>query len=135
MRGDLRVAAYHIHMARAIGISVWRRLSETEDQVAKVIMETVTNDPAAALEVIEPTLTITRETAMSLMDELWGLGIRPSAADGTMGQTKAMQEHINDLRRMAFEAKPLYIGNVKEAAREMSERDMDALMRKSVYGA
>lgn len=40
--------------------------------------------------------------AQELMDQLWQVGIRPSEGSGSAGSLKATQEHLEDMRKIAF---------------------------------
>ncbi|MCG3207302.1 MAG: hypothetical protein FOGNACKC_00902 [Anaerolineae bacterium] len=53
-----------------------------------------------------PTLEITPEQAQVLMDELWNCGVRPSDV-GSAGQLEAVKYHLEDLRRLVFNARSL----------------------------
>lgn len=49
-----------------------------------------------------PTFNLGEEQCEFLMDELWKMGIRPSNGEGSTGQIKAMEDHLNDMRTIAF---------------------------------
>ena len=51
---------------------------------------------------IEPSLNLSYDDAVRLMDELWNAGLRPTC-EGTAGQLAATQAHLNDMRRLVFE--------------------------------
>jgi len=51
-----------------------------------------------------PTVSIRFAEAQLLMDDLWRAGIRPSEGEGSAGQLRATQEHLKDLRSVAFHA-------------------------------
>jgi hypothetical protein len=53
-------------------------------------------------EVIPPTQMIDKTAAQVLMDSLWDCGIRPTAGAGTVGQLSATQEHLRDMKQIAF---------------------------------
>ena len=52
----------------------------------------------------EPFLTLEPASAQSLMDELWKCGFRPADGTGSAGQLKATQDHLEDMRSIAFKA-------------------------------
>ena len=52
--------------------------------------------------VSEPTVQLTMESAQALMDELWFCGIRPAEAKGSAGELKAVEYHLEDMRRLVF---------------------------------
>lgn len=47
-------------------------------------------------------LPIPTEAAQQLVNSLWEVGIRPSAAKGSAGQLSAVQYHLEDMRKIAF---------------------------------
>ena len=49
-----------------------------------------------------PFMTLKADAAQSLMDELWKCGFRPSEGQGSAGQLKSVQEHLADMRTIAF---------------------------------
>ncbi len=68
-----------------------------------------------------PSVTITREAAQVLMDDLWHCGIRPAEvleAGGTLEATKA---HLEDMRRIAFGYIELGAGDDTDGVKEFAE--------------
>lgn len=53
-------------------------------------------------EWIDPLLSLEREEAQQLMDELWNAGVRPIGAAGSAGQLDAVKYHLEDMRKMVF---------------------------------
>ena len=53
-------------------------------------------------EIIEPSFRLERKEAQLLMDDLWHCGIRPTEKVGTVGQLKATESHLKDMREIAF---------------------------------
>ena len=49
-----------------------------------------------------PTLSMDQDTAQKLMDGLWDCGLRPSEGSGSAGAMSAVQEHLKDMRKIAF---------------------------------
>lgn len=49
----------------------------------------------------EPTLSLTPDEAQSLMDELWGCGLRPTEGTGSAGALAATERHLADMRHLA----------------------------------
>lgn len=50
----------------------------------------------------EPCFKLDRREAKILMDQLWNCGIRPSDGTGNQGQLQATQNHLADMRKIAF---------------------------------
>lgn len=49
-----------------------------------------------------PTMTMRKTEAQQLIDELWRCGLRPSEGTGSAGSLKATENHLDDMRRIAF---------------------------------
>jgi len=65
-----------------------------------VVFETEDTEDEALIP--QPFMVIDRSAAQSLIDELWGCGFRPSDGTGSAGQLKATENHLEDMRRIAF---------------------------------
>ena len=52
---------------------------------------------------LEPSISISRETAQTLMDDLWNCGLRPTEGTGSAGALAATQNHLKDMQRLVFE--------------------------------
>jgi hypothetical protein len=50
----------------------------------------------------ESTFIIDNTVAQELMDDLWNCGLRPSEGAGSAGAMLAVQEHLKDMRHIAF---------------------------------
>lgn len=50
-----------------------------------------------------PLLRLREVEAQQLMDALWAAGLRPSEGVGSAGAMKAVQDHLQDMRRLVFE--------------------------------
>ena len=46
--------------------------------------------------------TLTNENAQTLMDDLWICGLRPTDGAGTAGSMRAVENHLKDMRAIAF---------------------------------
>lgn len=53
-------------------------------------------------EFAPPFATIDIQAAQQLMDELWQCGLRPTEGTGSAGSLKATENHLNDMRKIAF---------------------------------
>lgn len=52
--------------------------------------------------IVDPCISLTREDAQSLMDQLWNCSIRPTEGAGTAGSMLATQHHLDDMRAMTM---------------------------------
>ncbi len=50
-----------------------------------------------------PSLVLTHQLAQRLMDQLWDCGLRPSEGSGSAGAMAATQQHLADMRAIAFD--------------------------------
>lgn len=46
----------------------------------------------------QPFMSVDRDSAQRLMDELWNVGLRPSEGSGSAGSLAATERHLADLR-------------------------------------
>ena len=73
-------------------------------------LETKANFAANKLELVEweefvklqPFVAIEMHEAQILMDDLWDAGVRPTEARGSAGAMKAVLDHLDDMRKIAF---------------------------------
>ena len=49
-----------------------------------------------------PFMTIGKDEAQSLIDELWHLGFRPERGQMSVGQVAATEKHLEDMRQLVF---------------------------------
>lgn len=56
-------------------------------------------EPGATLE---PSFVLDYAAAQVLMDDLWTSGLRPTEGKGSAGAMKAVQYHLEDMRKIAF---------------------------------
>ena len=53
-------------------------------------------------ELFNPFITLELEEAQKLIDTLYSVGLRPSAAAGSAGQLDAVKYHLEDMRQLVF---------------------------------
>lgn len=51
---------------------------------------------------VNPAIRIDKTEAQILMDELWSCGVRPTEGSGSAGSLKATENHLQDMRTIAF---------------------------------
>ena len=54
--------------------------------------------------IVPAAFTISPHAAQELMNQLWQYGIRPTDNSGSTGHLKALEDHLEDLRRLVFGA-------------------------------
>jgi hypothetical protein len=52
--------------------------------------------------VSDPTFTLDKDKAQTLMDDLWQAGLRPTEGSGSAGALAATQRHLEDMRTLVF---------------------------------
>lgn len=50
----------------------------------------------------EPTLHLTDQDALNLMNALWGAGVRPSDFKSPNGEINRLEAHLQDMRKLVF---------------------------------
>jgi len=51
---------------------------------------------------LEPTFSLSLESAQLLMDDLWNSGLRPTEGTGSAGSLRATERHLEDMRTLVF---------------------------------
>lgn len=59
------------------------------------------------------TISIPEQSAQRLMDDLWNAGYRPTDSNGTSGAIRAAENHIQDLRKIAFKILDVHEGQAE----------------------
>jgi hypothetical protein len=49
---------------------------------------------------------LSAEAAQGLMDSLWNAGVRPAGMIASTGQLAALENHLRDMRHLAFKGEP-----------------------------
>ncbi len=68
---------------------------------AAAVAEPLVMRTVRGLEHVSPTLSIDKQAAQSLMDQLWNCGLRPSEGSGSAGALAATERHLTDMRSIA----------------------------------
>ena len=85
--------------ADAIQVAIYQpRTDGKVGIVTNMVVHVMEVDGAAA----EPSLTLRRNDAQQLMDELWHCGLRPSEGSGSAGSLAATERHLKDMQSVAF---------------------------------
>ena len=104
MNDYLRVTAQRT--AETALISFWLVERRPHDAVRSIATQLVMTDleESGGEGVYHPPLFgLTPERAQLLMDDLWAAGIRPSQEEGAAGALAAKDEHLQDMRVIAFQ--------------------------------
>lgn len=86
-RYDVSVVLDHKHGKYAVAMPLTMKTPTEEDQGAY----------------LHPTMSLTKESAVRLMDAMWEVGIRPSNGEGNAGELAATKHHLDDMRKIVFD--------------------------------
>lgn len=86
-RYDVSVVLDHKHGNYAVAMPLTMKTISEEDQGAH----------------LPPAMSLTKESAVRLMDALWEVGIRPSNGEGNAGELAATKHHLDDMRKIVFD--------------------------------
>ena len=67
-----------------------------------IVKELELVEPAERYKAIDSFLTIQKHEAQILMNDLWDCGLRPSEGSGSAGAMLAVQDHLKDMKTIAF---------------------------------
>lgn len=84
------------------GVYVAHRINGRLAIPDKEIQFRILNEGEDAIE-HQPTFHLDSNGAQNMMDELWRLGVRPTDGHGSTGQAAAMEQNLNDMRKLAFD--------------------------------
>ena len=51
---------------------------------------------------LDPTVKLSVTAAQTLIDDLWQAGLRPTEGSGSAGSLRATENHLQDMRKIAF---------------------------------
>lgn len=97
MKG-VEVRAQKNDYGRNIGIRIARENGDGSLSAVQELVFAPVDEFAFSL----PSFTLSPEQAQLLMDELWNCGLRPTEGSGSAGSLAATQEHLKDMRTIAF---------------------------------
>lgn len=78
------------------------RIAVRRNDGERDIATSITFEKMKQGEFSDPLLHLEVEEAQNLADQLYAVGIRPSAAAGSAGQLDAVKYHLEDLRTLVF---------------------------------
>lgn len=102
--GEVSVLARQEPWANEIGVMFIRRPTRQHSLVTGKEVLRCTWEPRGERDgtALEPTISMPKELAQRLMDELWQCGLRPSEGTGSAGAMAATQRHLEDMRTLVF---------------------------------
>ena len=98
MSEEIKIRAQSSPWYEGIQVGVFTNVNNKRRLATKVIFEDVGEG-----EVQQPTFHLDFRQAQILMDDLWHCGIRPTDGTGSVGQLKATEKHLEDMRKLVFD--------------------------------
>lgn len=84
------------------GAGVRLNVLKREDRTSYYISDVVFTEVSEAAERPHSPLFLENEEAQALIDSLWNCGFRPTEGTGSAGSLKATENHLHDMRKIAF---------------------------------
>jgi hypothetical protein len=94
----IEVRAVNVPWRQSIGILISLRETGRPWMVAKELEFVEVPDGVE----VNPTFHLEIDQAQGLMDCLWNCGLRPTQSGSSIGQTEAIQKHLEDMRQIVF---------------------------------
>lgn len=88
------------------GIALWLIVSQSDGKrrVVESLQSAVKEHQEG--DYIEPSMRLNANEAQSLMEALWGAGLRPAEARYPADHVNALRDHLADMRRLVFDVSP-----------------------------
>jgi len=87
-------------------VRIGSRINESVPWAIAQPLTFVQREPKDEGTEVEPCMRLSQDDAQTMMDELWGAGIRPSEGSGSAGSLAATQRHLDDMRALVFKTPP-----------------------------
>lgn len=97
-----RPAEYGQIEIRAVAAPWWRGVELLVRSADDGSRGMLTFQPVAVGGQYPPTGVLSMQAAQTLMDDMWNSGIRPTEGAGSAGALRATQQHLDDMRKIAF---------------------------------
>ena len=97
LKPKIKVMVHRDPWKRDYGIMIAAENSDGSMNIAKNMVF----EPVPDHIYVEPTMTVSPETAQNLFDELWRAGLRPLDGTGNGGHIGALERHLDDMRILA----------------------------------
>ena len=94
MKTLIRAQSAPWHMA----VELYVTSEDGKTRVKDVVLEVVEDVGIAH----RPSFDVSMDAAQTLMDDLWRSGLRPTEGAGSAGALRAVEGHLADMRRIAF---------------------------------
>ena len=88
------------HVARFSGISIFVDEVRGDKFFSALPLEMTERKPYESDYGPGPTVQLEKHAAQKLIDDLWDCGLRPSEGSGSAGQLAAVQNHLEDMRKL-----------------------------------
>lgn len=75
---------------------------EVVSEALALTFQSIPNAYERAATWAPPVLTLAKDEAQDLMDQLWRIGFRPERGEMSVGQIAATEKHLTDMRAIVF---------------------------------
>jgi hypothetical protein len=93
-----QVRAYKAPWADEVSLAIFEVNGRTRSVATSLTMTVIPEG-----QWFDPCVKLDKSEAQLLMDNLWDCGLRPSEGSGSAGQLAATQEHLKDMKKIAFD--------------------------------
>lgn len=101
INGKLVFFAERANWGRAVDLAIGQERRDGTFWVAQPLL--FVNDPNEGDSIRQKTcMSMRRDDAQILMDELWNCGLRPSEGTGSAGSLAATERHLKDMQTIAM---------------------------------
>ena len=96
---ETKIKVYEDDLGSYIGLRIWKRDQYVQKPMVQLLTSLAWSDYDMNDAYYAPSspLTIDRQEAQSLMDQLWTLGFRPKEGVGSVGQLAATEKHLVEI--------------------------------------
>lgn len=101
--GGKRLWAERREWSNNVDFVLFERIGNSVSYSTQILMKTSEEGEDWAVK-IDPPLSLRNDEVQELMDNLWRIGFRPSEGTGSAGALAATQKHLEDMRKIAFDA-------------------------------
>ena len=98
MEANLKIRAQNGNWYDGVEIAIL----ELKDNGTRSVATQILMEAKQEGVVTKPILTLTKEQAQLLFNDLWHCGLRPTDGSGNSGELGATKYHLEDMRKLVF---------------------------------
>jgi hypothetical protein len=85
------------------GVDIWiAEGNRKQNLVTDMTMRIEPFDDIDMSLIRDPSMVLSLDSAQSLMDALWDAGVKPSGGEGHTAHIRALNAHLDDMRKLVF---------------------------------